>query len=444
MACLLFCAKNGKETEAMLPEIRQSDYLYPVPKFDLDRTDVTNLALELKGFHENFADCFQRSESRDNFYRYMAGQFTQLERKSIEPIAFAIEGGKVRAMQRFVSDAPWDDDKIMSKYRSLVIEDIGHPDGAIIFDESGFAKKGDDSIGVSKQYCGTIGKVDNCQVGVFAAYTSAYGYSLIDKRLYIPEQWFSDEYRERREKCMLPVEVKFQTKPQLAAEMLRDIAGQKVLPFRYVLADSVYVSPEFIESVESLVGITYFLQVPEGTLCWRQHPATVEKTYKYRGQDRTKRVLSDKAKEAISVKTLANSINDFFWYRRKVSEGAKGPIEYEFTKRRIVLSHQGLPQKTVWLVIRRTMDKEPRYSFFISNAPLSTRLNTFVWLSGLRWSIEQCFEETKTELGMDQYEVRKFSGWHHHILTCMLAHYFLWHLKIRLGKKSTCYYAIAA
>lgn len=437
-------ARNRRGRHAMLPEIRQTDYLYAVPKFDLDRNDVSDLAQELKGFHENFADCFQRSESRNNFYRYMAGQFCPLERKSIEPIAFAIEGGKVRAMQRFVSDAPWDDEKIESKYRSLVNDDIGHPDGALIFDESGFVKKGDDSIGVARQYSGSIGKVDNCQVGVFAAYTSPHGYSIVDKRLYIPEHWFGDDYQERREKCLLPSEITFQTKPQLAAEMLRGIAKEKQLPFRYVLADSVYANPDFVEAVESLVGITYMLQVPEDTPCWLKNPVTVVKTYKYRGQERTKKVLSATAKSNITVKALAKSINDFFWYRRKVSEGAKGPIEYEFTKRRIVFSRQGLPQKTVWLLIRRTMEKEPQYSFFISNAPLSTRLSTFVWLSGLRWSIEQCFEETKTELGMDQYEVRKFPGWHHHILTCMLAHYFLWHLKIRLGKKSTSYYDIAA
>ena len=428
----------------MLPDIRQSDYQYAVPRFDLDRNDVADMMSELKGFHENFSDCFHRTESRDNFYRYMSGQLCHLERKSIEPIAFAIEGGKVRAMQRFVSDAPWDEDKIMSKYRSLVNDDMGHPDGAVIFEESGFAKKGDDSIGVARQYSGNLGKVDNCQVGVFAAYTSPYGYSLIDKRLYIPEHWFSDDYSEKREKCLLPSEIKFQTKPQLAAEILLGIAKQKQLPFRYVLADSVYSNTDFIEAVESLVGITYLLQVPEDTLCWLKNPVVVDKTYKYRGQERSKKVLSSKAKNNISVKTLAKSINDFFWYRRKVSEGTKGPIEYEFTKRRIVLSHQGLPNKTVWLLIRRTLDKEPQFSFYISNAPISTRLSTFIWLSGLRWSVEQCFEETKTELGMDQYEVRKFTGWHHHILTSMLAHYFLWHLKVRLGKKSTCYYSLAA
>ncbi len=429
----------------MLPEIRQLDCLYDVPKFELTRDDIPDIAQELKGFHENFADCFCRSESRNNFYRYMAGQFSQLERKSIEPIAFAIEGAKVRAMQRFVSDAPWDDEKILYKYRSFVNEDIGHPDGALIFDETGFIKKGDDSIGVGRQYCGTIGKVDNCQVGVFAAYTSAYGYSLVDKRLYIPEHWFSDDYAQKREKCKLPVDTEFKTKPQLAAEMLLELADQEQLPFRYILADSVYgTSPEFIEAAESLVGVTYILQAPEDTLCWLKQPVVIDKTYRYRGQEKTKKILSDTAKAPVTFKVLAKSINNFFWYRRKVSEGTKGPIEYEFTKRRIVLSHAGLPEKTVWVVIRRTLGEKPGYSYYISNAPVSTRLKLFVWLSGLRWSIEQCFRETKTELGMDQYEVRKFPGWHHHILTCMLGHYFLWHLKIRLGKKSTIYYTCAA
>ena len=284
----------------MLPEIRQTDYLYEVPKFELDRDDILGFAEELKGFHENFVDCFHRSESRDNFFRYMSGQFSQLERKSIEPIAIAVEGGKIRAMQRFVSDAPWDDDKIERKYRSLINEDLGHPDGAIIFDESGFVKKGDDSIGVARQYCGTVGKVDNCQVGVFAAYTSAYGYALIDKRLYIPEQWFTEEYSERRKKCKLPFGVEFKTKPQIAVDMLQDIAKQEQIPFGYVLADSVYAnSPEFVEAVEALITVTYLLQVPEDTLCWVKNPCTITKTYKYNGQVRTKKILSGQTKDPI-------------------------------------------------------------------------------------------------------------------------------------------------
>jgi len=429
----------------MLPVTRCNEHLYSVPKFDLGKGNIKNFMNELSGFHEQFADCFQRSESREHFFNYMSGQFSPIERKSIEPIALALKDGNVRALQRFVSDAPWDDAKMIYKYRSQVNDDLGSPDGALIFDESGFVKKGQDSIGVGRQYCGTIGKVDNCQVGVFAAYASANGYSLIDKQLFIPKKWFTDDYRHRRKKCKLPEDTVFRTKPQLAVHMLDAIVKENVLPFKYVLADSLYgISPEFIGAVEALTGKTYFVSVPIDTLCWLKRPTTITREYVWGGKTRTKTVLVDPNSKPISVEELAKNINDYFWYRRKVSEGTKGPIVYEYTRRRIILSAAGLPQKTVWLLIRRTLAEEPKYSFFISNASASTKLKTLIWLSGLRWAIEQCFEETKTELGMDHYEVRKFTGWHHHMLTCMLAHFFLWHLKIRLGKKSTSYYAIAA
>jgi hypothetical protein len=124
------------------------------------------------------------------------------------------------------------------------------------------------------------------------------------------------------------------------------------------------------------------------------------------------------------------------WYQRKVSEGTKGPIVYAFARQRVTLCKEGLPERTVWLVIKRTLGADPVYSYAISNAPASTPLRTLVWLSGVRWAIEQCFEEGKTELGMAHYEVRKYPGWHHHMLTTMLAHFFLWHLKLHLGKKS--------
>ena len=429
----------------MLPVIRCEDYLYQVPKFDLSKDDTDDFINELRGFHEQFADCFQRSESREHFFKYMAGQFSPLERKSIEPIALAVKGGKVRGLQRFVSDAPWDEGKMISTYQGCVNEDLGSPEGAVIFDESGFLKKGRDSIGVARQYCGTVGKVDNCQVGVFAGYVSEYGYALVDKRLFIPEKWFGDDYHDRRQKCKLPDDAVFKTKPQLAVEMLTGISQRNALPFKYVLADSVYgVSPDFISAVESLPDKTYLVSVPKDTRCWLKRPMTMSKTYRRGGKTRTKTVLVDSDSKPVAVKDLAQNINDYFWYRRQVSEGAKGPIVYEFTRRQVILSADGLPRKTVWLLIRRTIGDKPEYSYFISNASSSVRLKTLVWLSGLRWAIEQCFEETKTELGMDHYEVRKFPGWHHHMLTCMLAHFFLWHLKIRMGKKSAIHYAVAA
>ena len=429
----------------MLPVTRRDEHLYSVPKFDIGKGDVKDFINELRGFHEQFADCFHRSESREHFFKYMSGQFSDLERKSIEPIALAVKDGNVRAMQRFVSIAQWDDDNILSKYRSFVNDYLGSSNGTLIFDESGFLKKGQDSIGVARQYCGTAGKVDNCQVGVFAAYVSDSGYSLVDKRLFIPEQWFTDEYHTRREKCNLPEDTVFRAKPQLAAEMLQALDEEKTLPFKYVLGDSIYgISPEFIETVENLPGITYMVSVPKSTLCWLKRPMTITKQYRWGGKTKSKTVLLGTDSKPIAVGKLAKNINDYFWYRRQVSEGTKGPIVYEFTRRRVVLSAAGLPEKTVWLLIRRTIGDDPKYSFFVSNESSNTRLKTLVWLSGLRWAIEQCFEETKTELGMDHYEVRKFMGWHHHILTCMLAHFFLWHLKIRMGKKSAIHYAVAA
>ena len=425
----------------MLPEIRTSGDIYSIPKFDLDKGDVEGFLDVLKGFHEEFRDCFSREESRTNFFHYSIGQFSEIRRKSIEPIALNVKNAKVRAMQRFISDAIWDDKKMMTKYRKMVTDDLGVENGILIFDESGFQKKGKNSAGVGKQYCSNLGKIENCQVGVFAAYASSMGYSLVDKRLFIPEKWFAKSYEENRKKCNFPDDLDFKTKPQLAIDMLDDIIEQGILPVKYITADSVYGnSPEFINAIEKYTDKIYFVHSPSDTRCWLRAPTTEERAYKYASEMRYKRVLEKGEKKPLTVIEIAKSINSYFWYRRKVAEGTKGPIEYEFTKRRVTLSHAGLPTREVWLIIKRTLGNNPEYSFYISNAPVSSRLALFVWLSGARWPIEQCFEEEKNELGMDQYEVRKYTGWNHHMLICMLSHFFLWHLKIKLGKKNTCCY----
>ena len=429
----------------MIPENRVENGSFPIPKLLIDKEDITLFMEEFKGFHAQFADCFSREEPRKNFQLYMAGQMSQLERKSIEPIALNVENAKVRAMQHFLSDVVWEEEMILSRYHDMVSEDLGDAEGALIFDESGFVKKGDDSVGVARQYCGNIGKVENCQVGVYAAYASRHGYGFLGNRLFIPEKWFGDDYAERREKCKLPAEIVFKTKPQLAAEMLEKIVSEGEIPFRYVVADSIYGnSPEFIGAVENVPGVTYLVALPRDTLCWLQSPMTMEKSYRYGGEKRTKRILAETEKKPITFEKIAKGTNDYFWYRRTVSEGTKGPITYEFMKRRVVLCKDGQPDRTVWLIVRRTLGEGAIYAYFISNAGRSAHLKNFVWLSGVRWAIEQCFEEAKSDLGMDHYEVRKFPGWRHHMLTCMLAHFFLWHMRIRLGKKSTSYYAVAA
>ena len=148
-----------------------------------------------------FHDCFARSEPRAHFFDYMVGQLSPLERKSIEPMALQVEGGTIRGLQRFLSDVSWDEEQMRWNYHQLVADEMGDPDGVLMFDETGFVKKGKDSVGVARQYCGTLGKVENCQVGVFAGYASRHGYALVDKRLFMPEAWFTDEYAARRAKC---------------------------------------------------------------------------------------------------------------------------------------------------------------------------------------------------------------------------------------------------
>ena len=149
----------------------------------------------------------------------MAGQLSSLERKSIEPMALHMEGGSIRGMQRFISDDVWKEDEMKRVYHTMVADEMGEPQGMMIFDESGFVKKGEDSVGVARQYCGTIGKVENCQVGVFAAYATSKGYALVDTRLFLPDAWFDDAHAERRATCGVPSEACFQSKPELAAQM---------------------------------------------------------------------------------------------------------------------------------------------------------------------------------------------------------------------------------
>ena len=157
----------------------------------------------------------------------MVGQLSKLERKSIEPMALHVEGGTIRGMQRFISDVRWDEEQMQWNYHQLVADELGDPEGVLMFDETGFVKKGKDSVGVARQYCGTLGKVENGQVGVFAGYASRHGYALVDKRLFLPEVWFTEAYAARRTTCNVPGELTFQSKPQLAAAMLQALRQEE-------------------------------------------------------------------------------------------------------------------------------------------------------------------------------------------------------------------------
>lgn len=364
----------------MLPACRTPGELDDVPPCDLTPNDVEGFVDELRCFHARFRQCFGRSEPRDHFFRYMMGQCSALERKSIEPIALQTQATSIRALQRSLSDVAWDDAQMRQTYHHLVAANLGELDGVVMVDETGFAKKGQASVGVARQYCGSLGKVDNCQGGVFVGYASRQGYALVDKRLFIPEQWFHDEYAARRAKCSLPEDVTFQSKPQLAAAMVRGLYAEGVLPFRAIVADCLYGnSPEFWTACEACVGTVAFVSIPEDTRAWRAPVATQHRRYRYRGEQRSKREISRPATPACTVAALAQEFRRGAWYRRTVAEGTKGPITYECTRCRITLCKDGQPTQTVWLIIKRTLGDEPTYWYYLSNAPMSTPLSRFVW-----------------------------------------------------------------
>src|SRR5215831_10945861 len=205
----------------MLPACRTAEEPFAIPQFALPRSDIDTFMDELRGFHTAFRACCARQEPRDQFFHYMVGQFSPLARQSIEPMALQEEGGKVRARPRLVSEALWDEAAMLETSHRLVQDEMGEPDGVLIGDETGFAKKGQDSVGVARPYCGSLGQVEHCQVGVFAAYASRQGYALVDKRLFLPEPWFCDTYPARRTKWKLPAEVTWPSNPQLAAAMVQ-------------------------------------------------------------------------------------------------------------------------------------------------------------------------------------------------------------------------------
>jgi SRSO17 transposase len=420
----------------MLPEIRTKDTSLSLPILDLTPSDIDNFLQLHQEYLANFSECFYRRESVNNLSRYSLGQFLDLRRKSIEPMALHLEDCVVRSLQRFISNGVWYESKLLKIHHKLVEEVLGESRGVLIFDESGTLKKGKESPGTARQYCGNVGKVDNSQVGVFCSYASSLGYTLVNARLFSPQKWFGEPYSERRAKCKYPSDLVFKTKPEIASELFDEIVEEKNLRFRYVAADALYGDNDgFVESLEKYKDKIYYLAISSTRLCWEKKPSVKIITHRSRKNILQKKVLCNPLNKPQTVLNLAQSIKETFWYRRTVSEGTKGPIVYEFTKKRVTLSRNKLPQKRVWLIVKRTLGDNPEYSFYISNASGKTPLKTFVWLSGTRWSIEQCFEEGKSQLGMDHYEGRKYAGWHHHMFVSMLSHFFLWYLKIHEGKK---------
>ena len=386
-----------------------------VPTLTLTPADVADLADALRPYHAIYGAFFSRSESRTWAERYLHGLLSPIERKSVEPIVIAQLGASepaIRGMQQFLTDSTWDDDAILRRHWQEVAVDLDDAEGMLIADGSDFPKKGQHSVGVKRQYCGELGKIANCQAGVFLAYASPQGATLLNRRLYLPQEWLSDPtFAERRAKCRIPEAVAFQTKNELTLAMVQEVLASQALRCRWFLADEAFGRDTVLLDAVAALGLWYMVEVPLETAFWLDPAAT-----------------------ATTAQTLFDTLPGHSWSRHLVGDGSKGPRIAEAHVRRVRAQRDGRPGPAVWLLLR--LDPESgEQKAFLSNAPATLSAARLVTVSGMRWPVEQIFEVGKQQLGMGDYEVRSWPGWHHHMTLVTLAHFFLVRLQIQLKKK---------
>jgi SRSO17 transposase len=412
------------------------------PSRNLAGRDAKRLASELSNYYAEYAPLFARSEQREWAQLYMRGQLSDLERKSIEPMVLCERGkdiNAIRAVQQFIGEGAWDDDRILERHQQLVAGDLSEPDGTIILDGSGFPKKGEHSVGVQRQYCGALGKIANCQQGVFLAYASSLGHTFLDRRLYMPESWFDKEHAAKRKKCGVPKDLVFKTEPELGLEMLTKINERGVVPFAWVNADEHYgVSPKFLDGVAGL-DKWYFAEVPSTTMMWPEGVKILQAGADQAGnlntgRPRTGPRVARNQPAAQELRQMAVELSAEDWKRYTIKEGSKGPISADFAFVRAVRKRRRRPGHEVWVVFRRSTSAPTEIKYYLSNAPAGIAKADLVRQAGLRWPVETAIEEAKSELGMDHYETRTWRGWHHHMTLTFLAHHFLVHLRLKMKK----------
>lgn len=398
----------------------------------MDGKQLRQLRPELEMFLARYLPLFGRSENHEHAQRMVHGLLGGRDRRNVENIAEEVEGGVVRTMQKFIAQATWDAAEVLAEMRRQITETLGEEDATINVDETGFPKKGTKSVGVKRQYSGTLGRVDNCQVGVLANYCSARGHTLFDRRLFLPEEWASDP--ARREEAGVPAGVVFRTKPELGLEMVQRAVRDGV-PFRWVGGDSVYGdSPTFVQGVRAL-GKWYVLDTSSDARVWLNQPQfrPVGKAGPRGGRPRTRvRTVTKPLRVDEAVAQLPLSA----FSRITVSQGSQGPILYEYAELTVWFSEEGSPAPAPErLLVRRSLGQEPELKYHRSNAPPEIPLQRLAQRRADRWTIEQDIQSGKGESGLDEYETRGWVGWHHHTALSILALLFLELQRQRLGEK---------
>lgn len=377
----------------------------------MDSTNLDWIEPSLTKFVARFESCFRSEPSRGHLANYLRGQASQLQRKSIEPMA--LDGGlKPRTLQQFISSYVWDQEAMRCGVRHIVATEHADPNAIAVIDETSFNKKGKKTVGVKRQWCGHTGKIDNCVQTVHLTYVAQDFSTIVDSDLYLPEEWAED--LERRAEARVPEEVKFRTKWEIALEMLERSKNEE-LSMRWVTADEFYGrASKFLCGVDAL-GMLYVVEIPTNTVGWTS-----------RGYDR---------------KQEHRRVDDLFqrggpsWIDFQVKDTTKGPVVWQVRATRFVL-HAGEDRREKWLLIARNpLDGDVKY--FLSNAPAEVEISKLLSVAFTRWRIEHNFEESKQEVGLDHFEVRLYPSLERHLAISMVSMLFLVQCSLRL-RKETC------
>jgi SRSO17 transposase len=394
----------------------------------MDTIELRAAAARLVKLHERFAPCFGRRECQEHSFGYLRGLLLAEGRKSIEPMALVFGGPAdespsidqriALAWQRFLTVSPWEADDVQREIQAVFNEEFVPTAsrwsiGTVgVIDGSGFVKRGTESVGVQRQWCGRLGKKENCQVGVFLVGVTPAGTALLDHRLYLPQSWAED--RAQRKKTRVPPEVIFQTKPQIGAALV----GRSAVHFDWIAADEEFGRDgDFLDALEQGQQ-RYLLEVPADTTVWAEKP------------------LRQTPDEMVwQVRLLAAALPAKAWRVIKLREGAKGPLAFQFARLRVWSvrhRHAGPP---LWLVIRRSLERVPEVKYYLSNAEIEMPLEPMALVTGVRWRVEEFLEDGKGHLGMAQYEARSWTSWHHHMSLVALAHLYVTQTRRDLRRK---------
>lgn len=413
----------------------------------MTRDDVRAAGRRMARWHQRFVALFGRREAQEHSEVYLRGLCSNLRRKNVEAIALrfakardgaAAEEKEVVAMQSFVTASPWEAGQLQREIQAVFAEELVPSCSSWslstvgVIDESGFVKQGTESVGVARQHCGRVGGVANCQVGVFLIGVTPAGTGLLDHRLFLPEHRAND--REHRKKTRVPDEITFQTKPQIAAQMIRRTRRAGQVKFSWIVGDELYgASGDLLDALEE-INQRYLLETKSNTTVWVEDPAGRKSIYK--GPKRRAREGGWRQPGVRPVRELAAELPGEAWQPIKLREGSKGPLIYEYARLRVWAVRHGKPGPPIWVVFQRSLDDPGEFRYHVSNADEATPLEEMALAGGARWRVEEFFHDAKSHLGMADHQTRAWSSWHHHMSLVALAHLYVTLTQRELERKT--------